>query len=103
MGNGGVIILVPPWDRQVKRREPGGRPEFHLPAGPIAVPDLHVHPQQLPCFFLAVADVSPRCIVDPDGMGVIKFSNQQAAFKIRYSGNITGIPVTFEPGCVVLG
>lgn len=47
MENEGVIILVQPRDGQVKRREPRGRPGFHLLAGPTAVPDLHVHPQQV--------------------------------------------------------
>jgi hypothetical protein len=31
MDDEGVIILILPWEGQVKRREPQGRPEFHLP------------------------------------------------------------------------
>ena len=86
----------------MKRREPRGRPEFHLSASPNAAPDLRVHLQQLPCPFLAVANVSSGGFIDPDRIRVAELADQEASFEIRYAVYVTGVAAVVEPGCVVL-
>ncbi|MFH1147750.1 MAG: hypothetical protein V1736_08585 [Pseudomonadota bacterium] len=51
----------------MKRREPAGRPEFHLPARPLAVLVLFVHAPQAPCRFLVMTYIrSPRHVINID-------------------------------------
>ena len=63
---------------------------------------LFVHSPQLPCFFLVITDISPRCAIDPDGVRITEFADQDIPVKIRYHGYIPGIPAVTEPGRVVI-
>lgn len=80
------------------RRATGVSPDAIPPAAPL----LLVNPQELPCLFLAIVNITPGCFIDPDRICIIEFTDQETTFKIRYPVNVTRFSTVIEPGCIVV-
>ena len=65
-------------------------------------PGLLVQSHQLACFSLVIAKISPRYIINPERVRIIEVTDQDAAIKIRYPGDITSILTVPEPGRIVI-
>jgi len=59
---------------------------------------LFVLASQLPCFLPVISDISPRCLRNPEWIGVTALADQHIAVKIRYHRDIVCIAALPEPG-----
>ena len=88
--------------KQVKRREPVGRPELHLlqdVGGVLFVGLLYLLQPSLPV--LLVPYRSSGYVVNQSRVAIPKLLDQEAALKIRYRINVALFPTVIEPSRVL--